>query len=49
MMTEFMTWSLIAFMIGVVVKRFINTLAGDAIEVVAAVLFVLAFLLTVVR
>jgi ABC-type Mn2+/Zn2+ transport system permease subunit len=48
-MTQFETYALIAFFIGVVVKRFINAQVGDTIEVIAAVLFVLAWLLSVLR
>lgn len=44
-MTQFEAYALVAFMVGVVIKRFVNPSVGDTIEVVAAVLFVLAFLI----
>lgn len=48
-MTIFMTYMLILFMVGVVIKRFVNAQVGDALEIIGAVLFVLAFLLTVIH
>lgn len=48
-MTNFEIYALIAYFIGVVVKRFINPQVGDAIEVIAAVLFVLAWLIGLIH
>lgn len=48
-MTTFEIYAIVAFFIGVVIKRFINAQVGDTIEVVAAVVFVLAWLLSVIH
>lgn len=48
-MTVFMTYALIGYMVGVVLERFVSGEVGLAVRIVAAVLFVLAWLVGFIR
>lgn len=48
-MSVLQEWALVAYMVGVVVKRFISAQVGEAIEVVSAILIVLVWLVSWVR
>lgn len=43
-MTNLEMWALLAFMVGVLIKRFLSPQVGDTIEVIAAILFILAWI-----
>ena len=49
MVSQFMVYGLIAYMVGVVITRFVSAEVGEVIRIVGAVVFVLAWILTFVR
>jgi hypothetical protein len=48
-MTTYEVYALVAYMIGVVIERFISAEVGSVIRIIAAVVFVLAWLISVIH
>lgn len=44
-MTTYMIYALLAYFVGVIVKKYMNVAVGEVIEVVAAILFILLWLI----
>lgn len=44
-MTTFMVYALLAYFVGVIVKKYMNVAVGEVIEVIAAILFILLWLI----
>jgi uncharacterized membrane protein YbjE (DUF340 family) len=44
-MTTYMIYALVAFFIGLIVKKYLHPMVGEVIEVVAAILFILLWLI----
>ena len=49
MVTTWMIYGLIAYMVGVVVARFISAEVGDVVRIIGAVVFVIAWLVSFVK
>lgn len=48
-MSVYMVLAVLAFMIGVLIKRFINSEVGETVKVIAAVVYVFAWALSAIR
>jgi ABC-type Mn2+/Zn2+ transport system permease subunit len=45
-MTSYMLYALVAFFVGVIIKKYMNVAVGEVIEVISAILFILFWFLS---